>query len=422
MPIEWYLQDRRQGVLDEAGATAVRHMAQSLGIPIYEDTAGGRLFVAPPLRGRVIVIDPGHGGADPGHRGLSGRPESSITMAVAQRLAVMLAGVGARAVLTRADDRDVAVQARREIAYGAGADVIVSIHAGSYPDATVRGLGAFYGLVGLRSSKPLATAILRQLSDRTGLPVRTAKPVWLKGQAEGYAALVTGSIPGVIVECGCLSYSEEDQLLGQPDFLDKVADGIYEGLASYFSVEPISDVWPWTQSEEVMQVTLSTGATNPPERPHAKDEAGPAGTQTSDTSPLRATPSAQPVRSTSHAEKLVTVPSLIPPAAPATPGPTRAGGVSAAAVVQVGVNPNPLLPPGAKGPGVVFPRPLSNPGSPPLLARSHAPVTSGPRLVSPPVPIGKAQTSQGQGAVPATADPGKYAGPMPPGARARPFG
>ena len=414
MPIEWYLQDQRQGVLDDSGAAAVRQMARSLGIPIYEDTAGGRLFVAPPLHGRVIVIDPGHGGADPGHRGTSGRAEAEIALAVARRLVLRLEGVGARPVLTRGDDRELSVQARREIAYGAAPDAIVSIHVGSYADATVRGVGAFYGLLGLRSSRDLASCILRQLSDRTGLPARLPKPVWLKSQAEGYGALVTGSVPAVIVECGCLSFGEEERLLGNADFLDRVADGLYAGLASHFSVEPVTAVWPWVESEEVISVKSSENSRSVPVPVQSVSQSHEGMGASTLPGPQQAGATRAPASQAAVPGNLaLAVGTAVPGQKPASLGPVRA-----VASVQVGVNPNPLLPPGASGPGTVFRRPVTNPGSPPLLARSQAPVTVGPHLVAPPVPI---HGSTGTTAMPPT-DPRKYAGPLPPGATVRPFG
>ncbi len=98
----------------------------------------------PPLRRRVVVIDAGHGGVDPGTIGINGVPEKVITRQIAHRLATLIEGTGRYdVVLTRRDDEFVALRDRIERAHRANAALFISIHADSLSDAGLRGASVY---------------------------------------------------------------------------------------------------------------------------------------------------------------------------------------------------------------------------------------------------------------------------------------
>lgn len=92
----------------------------------------------------VIVIDPGHGGIDPGACGREGTREKDVTLAVAKRLFDKMDGVqNCRVVLTRNDDRFLTLRNRIAIAHGAQADLFLSLHADAYRDPSIHGASVF---------------------------------------------------------------------------------------------------------------------------------------------------------------------------------------------------------------------------------------------------------------------------------------
>jgi N-acetylmuramoyl-L-alanine amidase len=93
----------------------------------------------------TVVIDPGHGGSDRGVRGPRGAEEKALTLAVAQRLKTLIeTRLGARVVMTRADDRDVTLDTRAAIANSAKADLFVSLHFNAAPGTSSAGAEVAY--------------------------------------------------------------------------------------------------------------------------------------------------------------------------------------------------------------------------------------------------------------------------------------
>jgi N-acetylmuramoyl-L-alanine amidase len=78
---------------------------------------------------RLIVIDPGHGGADPGAVGATGLEEAQVVLAVGRRVEQYLKRMGYRVLMTRTDDRGLALAERAAMANRAGADLFISVHA-----------------------------------------------------------------------------------------------------------------------------------------------------------------------------------------------------------------------------------------------------------------------------------------------------
>ena len=99
---------------------------------------------------RIIVIDPGHGGIDGGAKGNAGVVEEDVVLAIGKYLSEYLEPVGAKVFLTRTGDEDLAgkkvddLDLRWQLADEVGADILISIHANSFPSAYEYGAQTFY--------------------------------------------------------------------------------------------------------------------------------------------------------------------------------------------------------------------------------------------------------------------------------------
>ncbi|WP_169302517.1 N-acetylmuramoyl-L-alanine amidase [Ammonifex degensii] len=193
-----------------------------------------------PLAGKLIVVDPGHGGPDPGVvRG--GVREKDITLAVAQRLSHFLRQAGAEVVMTREKDRDLAdpdlwdmkerkrqdLERRIALANRLRADAFLSLHVNSFEEADEYGAQTFYQ-AGSEESRRLAEAIQQELQFLLGNTERLPK-------AGDYLVGRLARMPAVVVEIGFLTHPEEKRLLQDPAYQSKVAFAVYAGLARFFA-------------------------------------------------------------------------------------------------------------------------------------------------------------------------------------------
>lgn len=173
-----------------------------------------------------VVIDAGHGGKDPGATSVLGFFEKGINLAVAHRVADLLADTGLRVEMTRTGDRFIELQERAAIANRLNADLFVSIHSDSFPKASRHGYTVYVARSASWSSRKAATAIADSMVS-TGLNsfgVQTA----------GYHVLVETTGPAVLVEMGYLSNRQEAGLLRSSAFQDRIARAIAEGISNYF--------------------------------------------------------------------------------------------------------------------------------------------------------------------------------------------
>lgn len=187
----------------------------------------------------VVVIDPGHGGSDPGKVGINDALEKDINLAIAMKLKELLENEGYEVVLTRKDNnglykdsdtnKKVADMKKRcEIIENAEADIVVSIHQNSYTNESVSGAQVFY-YKNSQEGKKLAAAIqeaLKNYLDEDNNRVEKAN--------DSYYMLLHTPCPTVIVECGFLSNYEEAQALITEDYQQKVAQAIMMGIEGYF--------------------------------------------------------------------------------------------------------------------------------------------------------------------------------------------
>ena len=188
---------------------------------------------------RVIVIDAGHGGIDAGVTGiLSGVKESDINLSIAKKLKSYFAEAGFATVMTRTSNgglyglptdgfktRD--MQKRKKIIEDCGADMVISVHQNSCPLKSRRGGQTFYDK-NSACGKSLAESIQASLNEMEECVKRSSA---LTGD---YFMLKCTESPSVIVECGFLTNAEDEKLLCDPEYQNKMAYAIFKGAVSYF--------------------------------------------------------------------------------------------------------------------------------------------------------------------------------------------
>ncbi len=185
------------------------------------------------LRGKVIVLDPGHGGSNPGAVANNSK-EAENNLSVSLKLRSLLTQAGAKVIMTRDRDRTVAaegsslgqeLQARVSIAEKNHANIFVSIHSNSNPNPKIAGVMTFFpsGKANLLAQE-VQTQILRQTKATD------------KGIAPAtFYVLRNTSMPSILVEMGFVTNYQEAALLRSNAYRDKIAIGIYDGIVQYFN-------------------------------------------------------------------------------------------------------------------------------------------------------------------------------------------
>ena len=171
----------------------------------------------------VVVIDPGHGGTDPGAIGIGGLREKDIILPISQQVAALLEQQGIQVVMTRSDDRFISLEGRVQMARRTGASLFVSIHANSIslrrPD--VNGIETYY-FSSQRLAETIHYSILQSLSTRDR-GVRRAR----------FYVLRNNSIPAVLVEVGYVTGAEDARKLASPAYQRQMAEAIARGILLY---------------------------------------------------------------------------------------------------------------------------------------------------------------------------------------------
>lgn len=189
---------------------------------------------------QVIVIDPGHGGIDPGALGYNGVKEKELVLQIAKRLDRLFKQAGAKVIMTRESDKDLSTSAagsllerkredlanRVELANKNKASLYLSIHVNAFPSARWRGAQTFYQR-GQDDSKMLAEAIQSELIRILGNTRRAAK-------AENFFTTRNTKMAAVIIEVGFISNPAEAELLSEAAYQRKLAYAIYSGVVKYY--------------------------------------------------------------------------------------------------------------------------------------------------------------------------------------------
>lgn len=221
-----------------------------------------------PLAVKRVVLDAGHGGKDAGATS-PGLSEKEVTLDIGNRLRDLLMKNGFEVVVTRSDDRTIALKDRASLANDSRSDIFVSIHVntilkhvsshgvetyylGPTNDPKLTELAAAensvsgYSLADLRrlldgvyadarrdESHQLATTVQRQLFGR----LRSHDPDlenWGVKRAP-FVVLVATDMPAILAEVGCLSNKKEAVMLAQPAYRQRIAEALYDGIHAYAS-------------------------------------------------------------------------------------------------------------------------------------------------------------------------------------------
>ena len=196
--------------------------------------------------GKVVVIDAGHGGEDPGAvSNFSGAKEKDITLIIAEKAKALLEEAGYKVIMTRSEDvlnyddenasmtkkRRQDLLKRKKIMDESGADIVVSIHLNAFTDEKYSGAQVFYTKESL-SSKKLAMSL--QQAFRDTVDPNNEREALKKN--EDIIITKNCKVTTVIAECGFLSNQAEEAQLVDDAYQSKLALAIKKGIDGYFAV------------------------------------------------------------------------------------------------------------------------------------------------------------------------------------------
>lgn len=195
-----------------------------------------------PLNGKVIVLDPGHGGPDGGAVSQAGTQEKDVTLQISFYLQDYLQEAGALVYLTREKDQDLAspdterIRSRKaedllrriHFVKEKKADALISIHLNAIPSPLWSGAQTFY-YPAKEENRRLAAFIQSELVRNLENTKRFAK------QKGDVYILKTSPVPTALVEVGFLSHPKESKLLTQTGYQKKIAASIFLGIIQYYT-------------------------------------------------------------------------------------------------------------------------------------------------------------------------------------------
>ena len=204
-----------------------------------------------PLYGLKIGIDPGHqlkgdNGREPVAPGSSetkakvatgtsgvatGRPEHEVDLEIALKVKAVLEALGARVLMTRETaDVNISNVERAEMMNRWGADCVLRIHCDGSTDHDIRGMAMYVRLSGEKAEESfeIARCLLEAMGEACGAKQRGVF------KRDTYSGLNWSKVPAVLIGCGYMSNPEEDRLLSDPEYQDRLAMGMAMGLTEYF--------------------------------------------------------------------------------------------------------------------------------------------------------------------------------------------
>ncbi len=196
-----------------------------------------------PITNKVIGIDPGHGGVDPGAVSKNGIKEDDINLKIALKLKRFIEHSGGVAIMTRDTDKGLYssdtktlrqmkiedLKKRKEIIEESNCDLFITIHLNSFTRSKYYGAQTFYNEE-VEESKKLAYIIqeeLKNILDKENNRQPTHR--------DDVYLLKDAKMPSVLVEAGFLSNPEEEKMLDTTEYQEKIAWSIYAGIMKYFS-------------------------------------------------------------------------------------------------------------------------------------------------------------------------------------------
>ena len=198
--------------------------------------------VSLPASGKTIVIDAGHGVPDEGAQSSNGTTEAETNLKIALKLQNLLEQSGCTVILTRSDENAIYdidsktlkqkkisdIKNRVKIGNESSADIFVSIHLNKIPQSQYDGWQTFYkegSEDGARLAKTIQENLNKTIQKENNRIAKTIDKIYIIKYVE---------IPTTIVECGFLSNPDEEKLLLEDEYQNKLAWGIYNGIIDYF--------------------------------------------------------------------------------------------------------------------------------------------------------------------------------------------
>jgi N-acetylmuramoyl-L-alanine amidase len=251
---------------------------------------------AHPKRDIIVVVDPGHGGKDPGAVGAKGEREKDVVLSIAQLLGKRLKKEKGFAVkLVRNDDFFVPLRKRVEIARQHKADMFISVHADAAPRLTASGASVYClseggatsatarfmaqrengadllgatSLLNLKDKDPMLAGVILDMSMNATIAASLQLGNTVLGslagittlhqkrvEQAGFAVLKSPDVPSILVETGFISNVRDSQRLVTARHQQAVADGLFEGLQRYFEKNPPIDSYlAWQQEQQKASV------------------------------------------------------------------------------------------------------------------------------------------------------------------------
>jgi N-acetylmuramoyl-L-alanine amidase len=250
---------------------------------------------AHPKRDIIVVVDPGHGGKDPGAVGAKGEREKDVVLSIAQLLAKRLKREkGFDVKLVRNDDFFVPLRKRVEIARKHNADMFISVHADAAPRLTASGASVYClseggatsatarfmaqrengadllgatSLLNLKDKDPMLAGVILDMSMNATIAASLQLGSTVLGslagittlhqkrvEQAGFAVLKSPDVPSILVETGFISNARDSQRLVTARHQQAVADGLFEGLQRYFQKNPpVNSYVAWQQEQKKSQ-------------------------------------------------------------------------------------------------------------------------------------------------------------------------
>ena len=182
----------------------------------------GEVVTTKNFNGKTVVIDPGHGGDDPGKIGVNKEKEKDVNLAISKKLFQVLNEQGYKVVLTRSED----------VVLGDGDKFskISDLNKRCEIVNNAYGAQSFY-FQRSEQSKLLGETLQKILNEKVNEKEKKAKP------NDSYYILINSKCPGIIVECGFLSNSDEATKLTNETYQKELAEILSEGISTYFNMQ-----------------------------------------------------------------------------------------------------------------------------------------------------------------------------------------
>ncbi|PUB28363.1 N-acetylmuramoyl-L-alanine amidase [Pseudomonas sp. GV105] len=271
-------------VLDLTSATQVPHPIAAAPRPLVDR--------AHPKRDIIVVVDPGHGGKDPGAIGSKGQREKDVVLSIAQLLAKRLKREkGFDVKLVRNDDFFVPLRKRVEIAHKHNADMFISVHADAAPRISASGASVYAlseggatsatarfmaqrengadllgatSLLNLKDKDPMLAGVILDMSMNATIASSLQLGSSILGSLEGitslhqkrveqagFAVLKSPDVPSILVETGFISNARDSARLVTARHQQAVAEGLFLGLQRYFQKNPpVNSYMAWVQEQK----------------------------------------------------------------------------------------------------------------------------------------------------------------------------